>query len=151
MNSSKCDFKHFAHAAALVVATLCFAAGSLRAQNTTGTIRGSVTGAGGAPIASAQIVARNTSTGATRNALSNDAGAYTLAGLVPGTYDVNVRRIGSAPQFRTIVVQIGATQVQDFSLAAQAAQLETQVITAASGVETHTSEIATNVTQAQIT
>src|SRR5207253_9367612 len=105
---------------------------------------------GGAPIPSAQIVARNVSTGATRNALSNDAGAYALVGLPPGTYDVNVRRIGNTPQSRTIVVQIGATQVQDFALAAQATQLETQVVTAASGVETHTSEVATNVTQAQI-
>src|SRR5207237_7745385 len=120
------------------------------AQTTTGTIRGTVTGAGGAPIASAQVVARNISTGPTRNALSNDAGAYALVGLTPGTYDVNVRRIGSTPQSRTIVVQIGATQVQDFSLAAQAAVLETQVVTAATRVETRTSEVATNVTQAQI-
>jgi hypothetical protein len=120
------------------------------AQTTTGTIRGTVTGPGGAPIPSAQIVARNVSSGATRTAISNDAGAYTLVGLTPGTYDVNVRRIGSAPQTRQIVVQIGATQVQDFSLAAQAAILETQVVTAASGVETRTSEVATNVTQAQI-
>src|SRR5438105_10429317 len=120
------------------------------AQTTTGTLRGTVTGAGGAPIASAQVVARNISTGATRNALSNDAGGYALVGLTPGTYDVNVRRIGSTPQSRTIVVQIGATQVQDFSLAAQAAVLETQVVTAATGVETRTSEVATNVTQAQI-
>jgi len=121
------------------------------AQTTTGTIRGTVSGPGGVPIVSAQIVARNVSTGATRNALSNDAGVYVLVGLTPGTYDVNVRRICSAPQSRTIVVQIGATQVQDFSLEAQAAVLETQVVTAASGVETHTSEVATNVTQAQIT
>ena len=31
------------------------------------------------------------------NAQSNDAGNYSLVGLVPGTYDVNVRRIGNAP------------------------------------------------------
>ncbi|HYU52927.1 MAG TPA: carboxypeptidase-like regulatory domain-containing protein, partial [Gemmatimonadaceae bacterium] len=130
MNSSKCDFKHFGRAVILAIVALSLAAASLLAQNTSGTIRGTVTGAGGAPIASAQIVARNTSTGVTRNALSNDAGAYTLVGLVPGTYSVNVRRIGSAPQSRTIVVQIGATQIQDFTLATQAATLETQVITA---------------------
>ena len=124
--------------------------GSLVAQTTTGTIRGTVTGPGGAPIPSAQIVARNVSSGATRNTLSNDAGAYALVGLTPGTYNVNIRRIGSAPQSRTIVVQIGATQVQDFTLAAQAAVLETQVVTASSGVETRTSEVATNITQAQI-
>src|SRR6185503_14644305 len=97
-----------------------------------------------------QIVALNVSNGVSRNALSNDAGAYTLVGLQPGTYQVTVRRIGSAPQNRTIVVQVGATQVQDFALSSQAATLETQVITAATGKETQTSESATNVTQAQI-
>src|SRR3954471_22428986 len=148
--SNKHRFKHFSWASGFLVALVSFAATSASAQNTTGTIRGTITGDNGAPIPNAQIVARNVSTGVTRNALSNDAGAYTLVGVVPGTYDVSVRRIGSAPQKRRIVVQIGSTQVQDFALAAQAAQLETQVVTAASGTETRTSEGATNVTQAQI-
>src|SRR3954471_3074381 len=148
--SNKHRFKHFSWASGFLVALVSFAATSASAQNTTGTIRGTITGDNGAPIPSAQIVARNVSSGVTRNALSNDAGAYTLVGLVPGTYDVNVRRIGSAPQSRTIVVQIGATQIQDFALIAQAAQLQTQVVTATTGVETRTSETATNVTTAQI-
>src|SRR5438046_702854 len=142
------DLWRHALAALATLATLVGASAS--AQNTTGTIRGTVTGAGGAPIVSAQIVARNVSSGATRNALSNESGAYALVGLTPGTYDVNVRRIGSAPESRRIVVQIGAVQVQDFSLTAQAAVLETQVVTATTGTETRTSEVATNITQAQI-
>src|SRR5512132_1375888 len=109
-------FKHFARAFSLLLGMLAFAAGQLAAQNTTGTIRGTVTGEGGAPVGSAQIIARNVNSGAVRTALSNDAGAYALVGLVPGTYDVNVRRIGTAPQRRTVVVQIGATQSQDFAL-----------------------------------
>jgi len=141
---------HFARAFSLLLGMLAFAAGSLVAQNTTGTIRGTVTGEGGAPIASAQIAARNVNSGTVRTAQSNDAGVYTLVGLVPGTYDMIVRRIGSAPQNRTVVVQIGSVQGQDFALATQAAQLETQVITAATGKETRTSEVATNITQAQI-
>src|SRR5947207_3174881 len=148
--SNHYKFRYSFWAIGFLVALVSFAATSVFAQTTTGTIRGTVTGSGGAPIGSAQVVARNVSTGATRNTLSNDAGAYALVGLTPGTYDVNVRRIGSSPQSRTIVVQIGATQVQDFALTTQAAVLETQVVTAASGVETHTSEVATNVTQAQI-
>src|SRR6266571_2581332 len=150
MNTSSINIHRFCRGVMAAIAVLCLASGNLFAQNTTGTIRGTVTGAGGAPIASAQILARNTSSGVQRTAQSNDAGFYTLVGLVPGTYDVTVRRIGSAPQSRTIVVQIGATQVQDFALAAQAAVLETQVVTAATGKETRTSESATNVTQAQI-
>jgi len=135
---------------ALVLALAGLASANVFAQTTTGTIRGTITGSGGAPISDAQVVARNTSSGASRNTLSNDAGAYALVGLTPGTYQVTVRRIGSSPQSRTIVVQIGATQDQDFALATQAAVLETQVVTAASGVETRTSEVATNITQAQI-
>jgi hypothetical protein len=143
-------FHRFCRGVAALIAMVCFASGGLFAQNSTGTIRGTVSGEGGAPIGSAQIVATNTNSGVQRIAQSNDAGSYTLVGLVPGTYTVSVRRIGSAPQSRTVVVQIGATQIQDFALAQQAAQLETQVVTAASGVETRTSESATNVTQAQI-
>src|SRR3954467_14083387 len=135
---------HFLTRALAVVGVLTSLIGvNASAQNTTGTIRGTVTGANGAPITSAQIVARNVASGATRNALSNETGAYALVGLPPGTYDVNVRRIGSSPQSRTIVVQIGATQDQDFTLTPQAAVLETQVVTAASGAETRTSEVAT--------
>ena len=150
MNRSKINFHRFCRGVAVALALVCIAGGNLFAQNSTGTIRGTVTGEGGAPIGSAQIVARNVSSGVTRNAQSNDVGGYTLVGLVPGTYQVNVRRIGSAPQSRTVVVQIGATQQQDFALATQAAQLETQVVTATTGIETRTSESATNVTQAQI-
>jgi hypothetical protein len=150
MNTSSINFHRFFRGVAAAIALLCIASGNLFAQTSTGTIRGTVSGAGGAPIASAQIAAQNVSSGVQRNAQSNDAGYYTLVGLVPGTYVVTVRRIGNAPQSRTIVVQIGATQIQDFALATQAAQLQTQVITAASGTETRTSETATNVTQAQI-
>jgi len=150
MNTSSINLHKICRGVAAAIAVLCIAGGNLFAQTSTGTIRGTVSGAGGAPIADAQIVAQNTSSGVQRNALSNDAGTYTLVGLVPGTYVVTVRRIGNTPQTRTIVVQIGATQLQDFSLGAQATQLATQVVTAATGTETRTSESATNVTQAQI-
>lgn len=142
--------KYFPRAFAVLFGMLAIAAANLVAQTTTGMIRGTVTGEGGAPIGSAQISARNINSGAVRNAQSNDAGGYALVGLTPGTYDVTVRRIGSSPQNRRVVVQIGATQSQDFALATQVVQLEAQVITAATGVETRTSEVATNVTQAQI-
>ncbi len=119
------------------------------AQNTTGTVRGTVT-VGGAAVTSAQIELRNPTTGVQRGASTRDDGSYVLAGLAPATYQMTVRRIGSAPQTRTVVVQIGTTQIQDFSLSQQAAELTTVVVQAAPTVETQTSEVATNVTQAQI-
>ncbi|MBA3467902.1 MAG: TonB-dependent receptor, partial [Gemmatimonadaceae bacterium] len=120
------------------------------AQNTTGTLRGTVTADGGAPISDAQIIVRNTNSGVQRNALSREDGGYTLPGLVPGTYDVTVRRIGSSAQNRQVTVQIGATQIQNFALVQQSTQLEAVVVEASAGVETRTSEVATNITQAQI-
>lgn len=150
MKISNIHINRLCRGVAVAVALVAVASVNLQAQNSTGTIRGTVSGEGGAPIGSAQISAQNTNSGVTRVAQSNDAGFYTLAGLVPGTYTVSVRRIGSAPQTRTVVVQIGTTQVQDFALATQAAQLETQVITGSTGIETKSSEVSTNVTQAQI-
>ena len=120
MNTSKYFFNRCGRAIALLVALVCFAGGNLFAQTSTGTIRGTVSGTAGEPIGSAQIIARNTSSGVQRTALSNDNGSYTIAGLIPGTYEITVRRIGTAPQSRTVVVQIGSTQLQDFALAAAA-------------------------------
>src|ERR1700686_1753659 len=144
MINSTIHFHRFCRWVAASVALLCIVNGTLLAQTSTGTIRGTVTGSGGAITSGAQITARNPASGVTRNTASQDDGTYVLAGLVPATYVVTVRRIGTAPQTRTIVVQIGSTQIQDFSLTEQATQLQTQVVTAASGIETRTSEVDTN-------
>jgi hypothetical protein len=150
MRSIKLNYERFIRTIALILGLVSIMSVSLSGQTSTGTIRGTVVGTGGAPVGNAQIQARNIQSGVQRGTISRDDGFYVLAGLVPGTYDVTIRRIGSEPQSRRVVVQIGATQVQDFALAEQAIQLATQVITATTGIETRTSESATNVTQAQI-
>lgn len=143
--------QHFFPRALIVAMTgfLFLGTTSVRAQTSTGTIQGTVTSAGIA-VASAQISARNVESGVQRNTLSHDQGFYVLPGLIPGTYDVTARRIGSAPQTRRVIVQIGAVKVEDFPLAEQATQLQQVLVSAASAVETRTSETATNVTPAQI-
>jgi hypothetical protein len=150
MINSNIHLYRFIRGIVAVLAVMLVAAIPLSAQTTTGTIKGSVTGSAGAPAAGAQITARNVANGVVRNATAHDDGTYVMPGLVPATYEVSVRRIGASPQTRTILVQIGSTQVQDFSLVDQPTTLETQLVTAATGRETQTSETATNVTQAQI-
>ena len=54
MNTSSINFHRFCRGVAAIIPVLCFASGNLFAQNTTGTIRGTVTSSGGAPIASAE-------------------------------------------------------------------------------------------------
>jgi hypothetical protein len=133
--------------AALAIVVLT--AAHVDAQTSTGTIRGTVTGSQGIAVDKAEIIARNVESGVSRNTTSRETGAYVLPGLVPGTYELTARRIGTEPQTRRVVVQIGATNIQDFTLQEQAAQLSAVLIQAA-GVETRTSEIATNVTPQQI-
>jgi hypothetical protein len=132
-------------------ATVLVASAQLaQAQTSTGTIRGNITGASGTAVSEAQVSARNTESGVTRGTLSRADGFYVLPGLVPGTYDLTARRIGSTAQTRRVVVQIGATQIQNFALANAPVELQRVVVSAAPTVETRTSEVATNVSEAQI-
>ncbi len=150
MNTHKFNLNRFIRVVAF--ASLCLASlfgTSASAQTTTGTVRGTVT-SGGAAVDNAQIQLRNPASGVQRGTTTRNDGSYTLAGLAPARYEMTIRRIGSAPQTRIVVVQIGATQIQDFAISEQAARLETVLVQAAAAVETRTSESATNVTQAQI-
>src|SRR6266571_4838828 len=120
------------------------------AQTSTGSIRGYVTDSSGAPIAGARVVAVNAQTSSQREATTQSNGFYAMLGLVPGEYDVTARQIGMAPQKVHVTVLVGGVYPLDFKLAASAVQLEAVTVAAASGVETHTSEVATNVTTQQV-
>ncbi|MEO6593536.1 MAG: TonB-dependent receptor [Planctomycetota bacterium] len=123
---------------------------SLGAQTSTGSIRGTVTSTAGQAIADANITATNVANGVTRTTSSRDDGTYNLPGLVPSSYTLSVRSIGSGAQERRVIVQIGATQIQNFSLGAVAVQLQEILAQGAATFETRTSELATNVTTAQL-
>jgi hypothetical protein len=137
----------------LAVAVMLFvtvAVNPLAAQTSTGSIRGTVTGSDGKPLGGAELQVRNPASGAMRSTTSRADGFYTLPGLTPAAYEMTARRIGSAPQVRHVVVQIGVTQQQDFKLEATAVKVADIAVTSAANAETRTSEVATNITAAQI-
>lgn len=123
---------------------------SLRAQTTTGTVRGYVKDQNGAAIPDAEVQARNAQTGVQRSATTRSDGSYVLPGLQPADYEVSARKIGFTPQRRTVTIQIGATMAADFSLQAGAVELQAVTVESAPAVEMRTSEVATNITQQQI-
>ncbi len=123
---------------------------SLNAQTTTGTVRGYVKDQSGTPVADADVQARQITTGVVRSATSHSDGSYILPGLVPGDYDLSVRKIGFTPQRRPVTVQIGATMLADFTVQAGAIELEAVTVESAPAIEMRTSEVATNVTSRQI-
>jgi len=120
------------------------------AQTSTGSIRGYVTDSVGNALEGARVVAVSVLSGAQREVTTQSKGYYALLGLVPGEYDLTARQIGMAPQKIRARVLVGGVYPVDFKLAANAIQLEAVTIAVASGLETHTSEVATNVTQKQI-
>src|SRR5205809_7424824 len=120
------------------------------AQTSTGSIRGYVTDSSGTPIAGARVVAVNPLTSTQREVATQSNGFYAMLGLVPAEYDVTARQIGMAPQRIHVRVLIGEVYPLDFKLAPSAIQIEAVSIVAASGVETRTSEVATNVTRQQV-
>src|SRR5438552_954763 len=123
---------------------------SLCAQTTTGTVRGYVKDQNGAPVADAELSARQTETGILRSATPRSDGSYIIPGLVPGNYELAVRKIGFGPQRRQVVVQIGATSPVDVTMQAGAVELQAVTVEAGPTVELRTSEVATNVTPQQI-
>lgn len=130
---------------------MVLSAGGLHAQRTTATVRGVVTDSLGTPIAGAEIVARNISSGVSRSTTTRENGSYVLAGLVPATYDFTARRVGMRGETRREVVQIGTTVDINFALRSSTVQIEE--LTVATGrpvIETRTSEVATNITEQQI-
>src|ERR1700704_976836 len=103
---------------------------SLSAQTTTRTVRGYVKDQNGAPVADAQVDARNAQSGVQRSTTTRSDGSYVMPGLVPATYEFAVRHIGFTPQRRQVTVQIGATQLIDFTVQAGAVELQAVTVEA---------------------
>jgi hypothetical protein len=102
MRTSRYSITRYLRTLLVVVGAVAWSS-TLMAQTTTGTVKGTVT-SGGASIGSAQIQVRNAATGVQRGATTRDDGTYVLPGLPPATYQLTIRRIGSEPQTRTIIV-----------------------------------------------
>src|SRR2546425_6143717 len=134
-------------AACAVVAT---SIAPLAGQTSTGSVRGYVTDSSGTPITGARVVAVNALTSSQREVSTQSNGFYALLGLEPAQYEVTARQLGMAPQKLRVRVLIGEVYPLDFRLAASAIEVEAVTVAVASGVETRTSEVATNVTQQQI-
>ena len=66
----------------------------VQAQQFTGTIRGTVLDSAGAVVVGAEVSISNLATNETRNAVTEDNGAYVVPQLKPGLYKVTVKKNG---------------------------------------------------------
>ena len=88
---------------------------SVQAQSTGATVTGTVTDVRGDVLQSATVSVKNESTSNARSVKVDAQGHYSLGGLTPGRYTVEVSAPGFDLSRRT--VQLNAGQDQDFSVA----------------------------------
>src|SRR5439155_20099163 len=111
----------------VVWAFLLVACSALALGAQTGRIVGIVTdSAAGRPVPSVNLLV----IGSTLGTVTADDGRYVIAGVAPGTYTVEARRLGYAPVRRAgIVVGAGQTATADFRVQTAALHLQETVIT----------------------
>ena len=107
----------YARRSLAVAAALLLTAAAAFAQTASGTLSGIVTDTSGASLDGATVTARNVDTGATRRALTDSAGRYSMPNLAPGDYEVQVELTGFTTVVRSgVVLTVGGTTVQDVNL-----------------------------------
>ncbi|MCE7031240.1 TonB-dependent receptor [Lysobacter sp. GX 14042] len=143
-------------AAALALA-LALAAPAVSAQSTAAAIHGRVT-IDAVPAEGARVRATNVDTGLARSVQAGRGGEYSLAGLPPGSYRVEVDDDGGNAGMRTVTVRVGETATLNLATggraetapAGGATEMEAVVVTAQALPETRTSEVASYISQKQI-
>lgn len=118
------------YAASAIALALSATATAVVAQETTSSIRGSVTGAEGAPAIGASVSAVHEPSGTTANATVNGAGAFNLTGLRPGgPYTVTVTAPGFAPMTSSNIF-LGVGQPYNIPFALADSRVDELVVTA---------------------
>lgn len=137
-----------------LITTAALIPGMAVAQNSTAIVRGHVDTAQGQTAT--QVIATNIHTGFVSQAPVNANGNYTLASLSPGSYRIEAKGNGVSAS-RDVSVQVGQALTLNLDATtatttapANATNLQSVTVSATSLIETRTSEVATNITQAQI-
>jgi outer membrane receptor for ferrienterochelin and colicin len=122
------------------------------AQGTTASIGGRVTDKRG-PLPGATVAAKNVQTAFVYKTTAGDDGSFMLAGLPPGTYEVDVYSEAYKPASQTITVLLGQANRVTFELTPEKVFVEnTAVVGEATKVliDTRSSVVATNITPQQM-
>jgi len=147
----KSYFRLALQAAVMVFALTVFLGVPTLAQETRGDITGRVVDEQGRVVPGATVTATNKGTGAARTATTNDAGEYTITQLPAGKYDLTVESKNfSKALAQNFELNVGATVTQNFELKPGEVTATVNVTSEGNPVETTTSELARNITPAEV-
>jgi carboxypeptidase family protein len=88
----------------------------------TAVLNGDVTDPQGAVLSGAQVIARNSATGARRTTTTSKAGLFVLNNLAPGAYEIEVQANGFSPAQALIRLQVGQQANMPFRLSVRKAE-----------------------------
>jgi len=122
------------------------------AQVISSQISGTVFDSSGAVVPDASVTVRNTGTGQTRSARSNEAGLFILPDLLPGSYDVTVEAQGFK-KFTESGVELNANSkvTVNANLVPGVVSEVVEVTALTNRVETSTGEVGQVITSKQVT
>jgi hypothetical protein len=89
----------------------------LQAQNSNSGLSGAITGATGAAVPNAKVIAKNLATGQSTEVSSDSSGAYAMPNLAPGDYEVAVSAEGYSTNTVKATISAGAGQTANVTLA----------------------------------
>jgi hypothetical protein len=108
----------------VTVLVILFAVSSMVQAQSTATLEGTVTDASKAAVVGAKVLVHGENTGVDRSTETDQAGAYSVSGLLPGLYRVEI----SAPGFQTVVV--GDLKIDVATTVTENAQMQVGSVTA---------------------
>ena len=129
---------------------LVVAASPAVAQTTTATLRGTVQDESGNMFPGAQVTATAVNTGYTNTATAGADGRFSLGGLTPGRYRIDVTAPSYNASSREVSLLVGQTLNVEFRLSPNLVLLEEMTVVGDVPVEMETHEITMNVTPEQV-
>jgi hypothetical protein len=118
------------------------------AQNTTGTLQGTVTDQSGAAVPNANITIQNPATGLERTIKTDAAGIYLVPSLPLGSYVVQVTASGLQSQKATgVQIAVATATAQNFSLKVASGTETVEVTGEAPVIESTTSAVSSTIDQ----
>src|SRR5688572_1674962 len=109
----------------LVTAGVSLVAAQAFAQSPDGRVAGVVRDSSGATVPGANVTVTNDQTGATQSAVSGPDGSFSVTGLAPGDYTVEVQLRGFGTSKAKVKVAAGGVASTEFTLSAR---LEEEIV-----------------------
>jgi hypothetical protein len=139
--------KKYSHKTAFVIALLATLLTALHAQNSRGSLRGTVQDPTGARISSAKVVAQLSASSVQREATSEDRGEFRIDDLLPGSYRVTVTAAGFAPAKADVVIAVASVRDITVGMKLSAGQQSVNVHGDASSITSQPIDLASVVHQ----